>query len=45
MSSLSILRKELAEIMPDFGLTELNPFQVSILEAFKSGKNLLIEGP
>jgi superfamily II DNA/RNA helicase len=45
MSSLSILRKELAEIMPDFGLTELNPFQVYILEAFKSGKNLLIEGP
>ncbi|MCF8415885.1 MAG: DEAD/DEAH box helicase [Crocinitomicaceae bacterium] len=45
MSSLSILRKELAEIMPDFGMTELNPFQVSILEAFKSGKNLLIEGP
>lgn len=44
MSSLSILRKELAEIMPDFGMTELNPFQVSILEAFKSGKNLLVEG-
>jgi len=35
MSSLSILRKELAEIMPDFGMTELNSFQVSIIEVFE----------
>lgn len=42
---LSKLREELIEILPDKGITELNPFQTKIIDALKSGKNILAEGP
>ena len=37
---LSKLRPELIEILPDKGITELNPFQIKIIDAMKSGKNI-----
>lgn len=42
--SLSKLREELQEILPDKGISELNEFQLKILDALKSGKNILAEG-
>jgi superfamily II DNA/RNA helicase len=41
---LEKLRAELQEILPDKGLTELNEFQVRVIDAIKSGKNILAEG-
>ena len=43
--SLLKLREELQEIFPDKGITELNPFQLAVLDGLKSGKSCLIEGP
>jgi superfamily II DNA/RNA helicase len=43
--SLLKLREELQEIFPDKGITELNPFQLTVLDGLKSGKSCLIEGP
>jgi ATP-dependent RNA helicase RhlE len=43
--SLAKLRPELQEIFPDKGITELNPFQLAVLDGLKSGKSCLIEGP
>lgn len=43
--TLSKLREELHEILPDKGITELNAFQSKIIDALKSGKNILAEGP
>jgi superfamily II DNA/RNA helicase len=42
--SLAKLRPELQEIFPDKGITELNPFQLAILDGLKAGKNYLVEG-
>lgn len=42
---LSKIREELHEILPDKGITELNSFQTEIIDALKSGKNILAEGP
>jgi superfamily II DNA/RNA helicase len=42
---LTKLRAELIEILPDKGVTELNEFQTKIIDAVKSGKNILAEGP
>lgn len=42
---LSKIREELQEILPDKGITELNSFQTEIIDALKSGKNILAEGP
>ena len=42
---LSKIREELNEILPDKGITELNSFQTEIIDALKSGKNILAEGP
>jgi superfamily II DNA/RNA helicase len=43
--SLAKLRPELQEIFPDKGITELNPFQLAVLDGLKSGKSCLVEGP
>jgi len=43
--TLSKLRSELVEILPDKGITELNEFQIKILDGMKSGKNILGAGP
>lgn len=43
--TLSKLREELHDILPDKGITELNAFQSKIIDALKSGKNILAEGP
>ncbi|SRR5574343_81749 len=40
---LSKLRTELAELLPAKGITELNALQIKVLDAMKSGKNLLVE--
>jgi len=42
---LSKIREDLHEILPDKGITELNSFQTEIIDALKSGKNILAEGP
>jgi superfamily II DNA/RNA helicase len=42
---LSKIREELHEILPDKGITALNSFQTEIIDALKSGKNILAEGP
>lgn len=42
---LSKIREELHEILPEKGITELNSFQTEIIDALKSGKNILAEGP
>jgi superfamily II DNA/RNA helicase len=42
--SLEKLRIELQEILPDKGISDLNPFQSKILDGLKAGKNLLLEG-
>ena len=42
--SLEKLRPELREILPEKGISELNEFQINVLDGLKSGKNLLIEG-
>lgn len=42
---LSKIREKLHEILPDKGITELNSFQTEIIDALKSGKNILAEGP
>ena len=42
--SLAKLRPELQEIFPDKGITELNPFQLAVLDGLKSGKSCLVEG-
>ena len=42
--SLDKLRTELQEILPDKGISELNPFQWKVIDGIKAGKNLLIEG-
>ena len=42
---LSKIREELHEILPDKCITELNSFQTEIIDALKSGKNILAEGP
>jgi superfamily II DNA/RNA helicase len=41
--ALSKLRDELIEILPAKGITELYPLQVKVIDAMKSGKNLLVE--
>lgn len=41
---LSKLREELREILPDKGISELNAFQLKVLDAMKAGKNILAEG-
>lgn len=43
--ALSKLRAELVEILPDKGITEINEFQVKIIDAVKAGKNILGTGP
>lgn len=43
--TLAKLRSELIEILPDKGISELNEFQERILDAMKSGKNILGAGP
>ena len=43
--ALSKLRAELAEILPDKGISEINEFQVKIIDAVKAGKNILGTGP
>jgi superfamily II DNA/RNA helicase len=43
--SFKKLRPELAELLTEKGLTELNSFQESILDSLKAGKNILAEGP
>lgn len=43
--SFKKLRPELAELLTEKGLTELNSFQQSILDSLKAGKNILAEGP
>ncbi len=43
--SLTKLRPELIELLPDKGISELNDFQAKILTAVRSGKNVLVEGP
>lgn len=42
--ALEKLRAELQEILPEKGITELNEFQLKIIDAIKSGKNILAEG-
>ena len=42
--ALGKLRAELQEILPEKGITELNEFQLKIIDAIKSGKNILAEG-
>ena len=42
--SLDKLRVELQEILPEKGISELNPFQWKVIDGMKAGKNLLIEG-
>ena len=42
--NLEKLRPELREILPEKGISELNEFQMNVLDGLKSGKNLLIEG-
>jgi superfamily II DNA/RNA helicase len=42
---LSKIREELHEILPEKGITALNSFQTEIIDALKSGKNILAEGP
>lgn len=41
---LEKLRSELQEILPDKGINELNDFQIRVIDAIKSGKNILAEG-
>jgi superfamily II DNA/RNA helicase len=43
--SLTKLRPILQEILPDKGISTLNPLQLKILEGLKAGKNLLVEAP
>jgi superfamily II DNA/RNA helicase len=43
--SLSKLRPELIELLPDKGISEMNEFQSRILTGVRSGKHLLVEGP
>jgi superfamily II DNA/RNA helicase len=42
--SLDKLRIELQEVLPEKGISELNPFQWKVIDGMKAGKNLLIEG-
>lgn len=42
--ALGKLRAELQEMLPDKGITELNEFQIRVIDAIKSGKNILAEG-
>jgi superfamily II DNA/RNA helicase len=42
--SLDKLRVELQEVLPEKGISELNPFQWKVIDGMKAGKNLLIEG-
>ena len=42
--ALEKLRAELQEMLPDKGITELNEFQIRVIDAIKSGKNILAEG-
>lgn len=43
--TLSKLRAELVEILPDKGISTLNEFQTRVIDGLKSGKNLMVEGP
>ena len=42
--ALEKLRAELQEMLPEKGITELNEFQIRVIDAIKSGKNILAEG-
>jgi superfamily II DNA/RNA helicase len=42
--SIDKLRVELQEVLPEKGISELNPFQWKVIDGMKAGKNLLIEG-
>lgn len=42
--TLSKLRPDLIELLPDKGISELNDFQSRIIDALKSGKNILATG-
>ena len=42
--SLDKLRVELQEVLPEKGISELNQFQLKVIDGMKAGKNLLIEG-
>jgi len=43
--TIADLRPELSEVLIERGFTIINDFQGKVLDVYKSGKNLLIEGP